>query len=161
VVGADPPALWHALFPDNARGTHGWQVEWLCLSPMLLLASGALAGALELVRELVVYPARMRENLLRERGLALAEPAAVALAHELDRAEASALVRSAAGRALADERFLIDVLREMVLAKHPDARLDWSALASFDEHVGQASALVDRALERLYRTFAGDDAGQP
>jgi len=156
VVAAESSALMFALVQEHERGTHGWQVEWLCLSPMLLLASGALAGALELVRELVVYPARMRENLLREHGLVLAEPAAVALSRELDRAEASALVRSAAGRALAEQRFLIDVLRELVLAKHPALRLDWAALANLDEHIGQASTLVDRALERLYRAFPGE-----
>ena len=98
----------------------------------------------------------MRENLLREHGLVLAEPAAVALSRELDRAEATALVRSAAGRALAEQRFLVDVLRELVLAKYPALRLDWAALASYDAHVGQASALVDRALARLYRTFPAE-----
>lgn len=157
VVAADSSALMHALVQEHERGTHGWQVEWLCSSPMLLLTSGALAGALELVGELVVHPARMRENLLRERGLVLAEPAVVALSRELERFEASALVRSAAGRALADERFLIDVLREAVLAKHPGLQLDWAGLANLDEHVGQASALIDRALDRLYRTFPSDD----
>lgn len=158
VVAAESSALMHALVQEHERGTHGWQVEWLCSSPMLLLASGALAGALELVRELVVYPARMRENLLRERGLVLAEPATIALSRSLDRAEAAALVRRAAGRALAEDRLLIDVLREAVLAEYPGVQVDWTALASFDEHVGQASALVDRALDRLYRTFPGEDA---
>jgi 3-carboxy-cis,cis-muconate cycloisomerase len=153
-VAAQSSALMHALVQEHERGTHGWQLEWLCVSPMALLASGALAGALELVRGLVVFPERMRENLLREHGLVLAEPAALALSLELERAEASALVRSCAGRALAEKRFLIDVLREVVLAKHPTARIDWAALARPEEHLGQASALLDRALARLERAFS-------
>jgi 3-carboxy-cis,cis-muconate cycloisomerase len=128
VVAAQSSALMHALVQEHERGTHGWQVEWLSVAPMALLASGALAGARELVRDLVVHPARMRENLLREHGLALAEPALVELSRELDRAEASALVRAAAGRALSEGRFLIDVLREAALARHPALRVDWATL---------------------------------
>jgi 3-carboxy-cis,cis-muconate cycloisomerase len=160
VVAAESSALMHALVQEHERGTHGWQVEWLCLSPMALLASGALAGALELVRELVVYPERMRENLLREHGLALAEPAVVALSRALDRAEASALVRTAAGRALAEQRFLVDVLREAVEAKYPALRLDWAGLARLDDHMGQASTLIDRALARIHRTFPVESASR-
>ena len=52
---------------------------------------------------------------------------------------------------------MIDVLREAVLVEYPGAQVDWTALASFDEHVGQASVLIDRALDRLYRTFPSED----
>ena len=158
VVAAQASALMHALVQEHERGTHGWQVEWLCVAPMTLLTSGALASALELVEQLVVHPARMRDNLLREHGLVLAEPALLALAGQLERAEALALVRAAAGRAQAEGRFLIDVLREAALSKHPALHVDWDELARPELHLGQSSVLLDRALARLDRVFADDAA---
>ncbi|HVZ37077.1 MAG TPA: 3-carboxy-cis,cis-muconate cycloisomerase, partial [Polyangiaceae bacterium] len=51
-------ALHHALVQEHERGTHGWQVEWLCLSPLILLAGGALQNAQRLLDDLAVDPER-------------------------------------------------------------------------------------------------------
>jgi 3-carboxy-cis,cis-muconate cycloisomerase len=148
-VGAQSGALGHALVQEHERGTHGWQVEWLCLPPMLVLSAGALRNALELTRDLVVRPQRMRENLLAQHGLALAEAAVVALCAELPRPEASALVAAASARALSESCFVIDVLRDALAQKHPHAGIDWASLALPQNHLGQAGALIDRALARI------------
>ena len=91
----------------------------------------------------------MRENLLSGYGLALAEPAVVALSVELPRSEASALVASCAGLALEQRRFLIDLVREARSARQPASGIDWAALAAPENHLGQSEALIDRALARL------------
>ena len=78
-VSAHVSALMAALVQEHERGTHGWQVEWLCLSPMLLLTAGAFKNALELGADLVVHPERMRDNVMSQQGLVLAEPAVGAL----------------------------------------------------------------------------------
>lgn len=143
------PALYGALVQEHERGTHGWQVEWLCLSPVLLLCAGAASNTRQLLRELCVYPERMRENLLSGYGLVLAEPAVVALSAELPRSEASALVGACAGRALRERRFLIDLVREERSARQPPSSIDWAALAAPENHLGQAEPLLERALARL------------
>jgi 3-carboxy-cis,cis-muconate cycloisomerase len=149
VVSAQLPALTNALVQEHERGTHGWQVEWLCLSPMLLLCAGAADKTCQLLGELCVYPERMRENLLSNHGLVLAEPAVSALSRELPRGEASALVTACAARAMGERRYLIDVVREEFCARRPQNGIDWAKLAAPESHLGQADALIDRALGRL------------
>jgi hypothetical protein len=44
---------------------------------------------------------------------------------------------------------LTDVLRESMAEKHPQVRLDWAWLAQPENHLGQADALIERALTRI------------
>jgi 3-carboxy-cis,cis-muconate cycloisomerase len=151
-------ALLNAMVQEHERGTHGWQVEWLSLSPMLMLAAGALHNARLLTRELQVYPERMRQNLLAQHGLSLAEAAVGALCSEMHRPEAQALVARGATQALQQRRFLIDVLRESAAEALPGNGVDWSRLARPEDQLGQANALVDRVLRRV-AALTGDEHG--
>jgi 3-carboxy-cis,cis-muconate cycloisomerase len=153
-VAAQGSALMAALVQEHERGTHGWQVEWLSLSPLLMLTGGACKNALALAEELVVRPERMLDNLMREHGLVLAEAAVGALCDAsantgLSRTDASSVVKACAARALDERRFLIDLVREAVTEREPGSRVDWAALARPENHLGQAQALIDRALERI------------
>lgn len=147
--------LLQALVQEHERATHGWQLEWLCLAPLLALVSGALARAVELTRELCVYPERMRDNLLAEHGLVLAEAAVGALNRALPRPRARELVTSAAARARTERRNFLEVLREDVAAVTPAPDVDWPALAEPQNYLGQANALTDRVLAGLRRAAAG------
>jgi 3-carboxy-cis,cis-muconate cycloisomerase len=153
-VAAQLTALMGALVQEHERGTHGWQVEWLCLSPMLLLAAGACRNALELTHDLVVDAERMRANVLAGHGLLLAEAALGALSDPvantgLSRSAARALVSACAARALEQRRPLVQLLEEAVSQTQPDNRVDWAALGLPENHLGQADALIDRALARI------------
>ena len=153
-VSAQLSALMGALVQEHERGTHGWQVEWLSLSPMLLLASGACRNALELARDLVVDPQRMRRNLMSGHGLLLAEAAVGALSDPaantgFARSAARALVTTCAARALEQGRDLVELLREAVAEQRPGSRIDWEALGRPEQHLGHADALIDRALARM------------
>jgi 3-carboxy-cis,cis-muconate cycloisomerase len=158
-VAAQLTALMGALVQEHERGTHGWQVEWLCLSPMLSLAAGACKNALELAHDLVVEAERMRANLMSGQGLAFAEAAVVALSDPaantgLSRSAARASVSACAARALDQGRSLLELLREAVAAAHPAARVDWAALADPENQLGQADALIERALARIDASLA-------
>jgi 3-carboxy-cis,cis-muconate cycloisomerase len=148
-VATQEAGLLHALVQENERATHGWQVEWLCLPPMLALTAGALKNAAALASDLQVYPERMRHNLTAQHGLVLAEAAVGALSAELPRPEAQALVKTAAARARHEERQLIDVLREDMTRAVPLNRVDWPGLAAPENHLGHAGVLIDRVLARL------------
>lgn len=153
-VAAQLTALMGAVVQEHERGTHGWQVEWLCLSPMLLLSAGACKNALELTRDLVVHVDRMRDNVLSGHGLLLAEAAVGALSEPaantgLTRSAARALVSACAARALARERSLVELLAEALAETQPQARVDWAALGQPENHLGQAQVLIDRALARI------------
>lgn len=158
-VSAQLTALMGALVQEHERGTHGWQVEWLCLSPMLLLTAGACKNALELTRDWVVDVERMRSNVLSGHDLLLAEAALGALSDAaantgLTRSAARALVSASAARAIEQGRSLVDLLREALSEKQPENRVDWAALARPENHLGQSDALIDRALARIYAALA-------
>lgn len=143
-------ALHAAGIQEHERGTHGWQLEWLSLSSMLMLAAGALRNADELIAGLVVHPERMRVNLMSGGGLVLAEALVGALSAHMARPAAQTLVQDCARRALAESRSLIEVVREQAGAQAaPAAQLDWSALARPENYLGSAPALADGAIKEL------------
>lgn len=143
-------ALHHALVQEQERATHGWQVEWLTLSPMLSHTAGALRATRELIARLVVSPERMRQNLEHNHWLTLSEAAVGALARHLPRTEAFTIVKRAAIVAANERRSLIDVVREMVeqTPEHAPtaAHIDWQALAAPEKHLGHADELIERVL---------------
>jgi 3-carboxy-cis,cis-muconate cycloisomerase len=162
-VAAQLTALMGALVQEHERGTHGWQVEWLCLSPMLSLAAGACKNTLEIARDLVVDAERMHANLMSGQGLVLAEAAVGALSDPaantgLSRGAARAWVAACSARALEERRSLVELLEEGFASAHPDSRVDWVALGRPENHLGQADALIDRALARIDASLA---AAQP
>ena len=59
------------------------------------------------------------------------------------------MVKACAAGALHERRFLIDLVHEAVSKRKPDNRVDWAALARPENHLGQAQALIERALERI------------
>jgi 3-carboxy-cis,cis-muconate cycloisomerase len=153
-VAAQLSGLMGALVQEHERGTHGWQVEWLSLTPMLLLTAGACKNALELTRDMVVFPERMRANLMSQHGLLLAEAVVGALSEAgggtlLSRTEARKLVTECAARAIAEGQPLVELVRQVVDTAHPQHGIDWAALARPENHLGQAQTLIDRALARI------------
>jgi 3-carboxy-cis,cis-muconate cycloisomerase len=103
----------------EARDGAAWFTEWLAL-PQLIAASGkALAVLAELIPALVVDADAMRARVEAPLGLIHAETLSFALAAILPRAEAQAVVKSLAAKALATGTPLPDLIR----AAHPDAAL--------------------------------------
>lgn len=141
-------AMHHAMIQEHERGTHGWQVEWLTLSQMILLAAGALKNALFLAKNLKVNEDMMRKNLARSNYLVLAEAAVQALAAEIPRPEAQALVKQACGVAAAEGRSLVEVVKQKHSETAPQNKINWDALARPENYLGQGSYFIDRVLEQ-------------
>jgi 3-carboxy-cis,cis-muconate cycloisomerase len=152
--GAQLAALQPALVQEHERGTHGWQLEWLCLSPLLLLSAGALHHANVLLAGLEVDRGRMRANLLAPPAGAFAEAAVGALSAELTRPAAQALVAASAARAGVEGRRLLELLQEQLRESAPQNRIDWAWLAQPENHLGQALAWVDQTVLRLQAASA-------
>ncbi|MEJ2165424.1 MAG: 3-carboxy-cis,cis-muconate cycloisomerase [Desulfobacterales bacterium] len=143
------PAMHHAMIQEHERATHGWQVEWLTFSQMILLTGGALKNALYLAENLQVNEDAMRRNIACANDLVLAEAAVQALAEEIPRPEAQALVKQACGVAAAEGRSLIDVVRQKLGETSPQNKIDWENLARPENYLGQASYFIDRVLEHV------------
>jgi 3-carboxy-cis,cis-muconate cycloisomerase len=144
-------AMHNAMIQEHERATHGWQMEWLTLSQMMLLTGGALKNALFLSQNLKINAAGMRQNLARSNYLVLAEAAVQALATEIPRTAAHTLVKQACGIAAAENRSLIGVVRQKVSEIAPHNNIDWEALAKPENYLGQTEQFIDRVLEQVKR----------
>ncbi len=152
---SDLSGLHAGAIVEHERGTHGWQLEWLSLSSMLMLAAGALRNSSELLAELVIHPERMRSNLAGGGGLVLAEALVLELSRHMPRPAAQKLVEDSARRAIGEGRPLLDCVRDELERSAPGSKpgwitqVDWNALARPENYIGSAPALVDRALIEL------------
>jgi 3-carboxy-cis,cis-muconate cycloisomerase len=140
-------AMHNAMIQEHERATHGWQLEWLTLSQMIQLTGGAVKNALFLARNLKINEDRMHHNLDRANFLVLAEAAVQSLTAEIPRIEAHALVKKACGVAVAENRSLIDVVRQKFGEIVPKNMIDWEALAKPENYLGQAEHFINRVLE--------------
>jgi len=141
-------AMHNAMIQEHERATHGWQIEWLTLSQMILLTGGTLKNALFLAENLKINEINMRENLERSNYLVLAEAAVQALSGEILRTEAHALVKQACGVAVSENRSLIDVVKQQFGEIVPGNKIDWETLAKPENYLGQAQHFIDRVLEQ-------------
>jgi 3-carboxy-cis,cis-muconate cycloisomerase len=142
-------AMHNAMIQEHERATHGWQMEWLTLSQMILLTGGALKNALFLAQNLKVNESRMRQNLERSNYLVLAEAAVQALTAEIPRTAAHTLVKQACGIAAAENRSLIGVVRQKFSEIAPINKIDWEALAEPGNYLGQTEHFINRVLEKV------------
>jgi 3-carboxy-cis,cis-muconate cycloisomerase len=133
-----------AMLQEHERAAGAWHAEWETLIDLLRLVGGAAARTRDLVNGLHVDRERMRANLDLTGGLVMAEAVAARLAPQLGRIEANDLVaelcREAAHRPL--RTVLLADPRVTLSEKDIDEALDPA------NHLGAASAFIDRALER-------------
>src|SRR5256886_14078606 len=78
-------ALLEAAVADHERSTGPWEIEWISLPEIFLLASGALAQTRLLVGGLEVDADRMRTNLDLTRGMIVSEAVMMRLGPHLRR----------------------------------------------------------------------------
>jgi 3-carboxy-cis,cis-muconate cycloisomerase len=141
-------AMHNSMIQEHERATHGWQVEWLTFSQMILLTGGALKNALFLAENLKVNETVMRENLNRSNYLTLAEAVVGALSAEIPRTEAHGLVKGACAVAVSKDMSLIDVVKKLYDEIAPKNKIDWTALANPANYLGQSEQFIDRVLEQ-------------
>lgn len=133
----------HAMIQEHERATHGWQLEWHTLPQMFGHTASALNHAQFLAANLVVDEGRMLDNVRTSNGLMLAEALSFALAEVMPRSQAKQLVADAVRIAGAEQRHLVDVVREKT-----DARLNWEALREESNYLGAAHELIERVLKQ-------------
>jgi adenylosuccinate lyase len=152
------PALdyMHSEWDDDHRQG---ETAWKFIPEVSLLAGAQLAMARRLLRTLVVKPENMLRNLELGGGMAASEGLMMALAGEIGRPRAHALVSELAR----DARRRRTSLRELATG-HPEIsrRLSPAALERcFDcrEHLGLAPLFVDRVMARYRRAARAGPRG--
>jgi 3-carboxy-cis,cis-muconate cycloisomerase len=145
-----------AMVQEHERGLGGWHAEWETLPEICALTGGALAQAIAMIEGLQVDASRMASNLELTRGLILAEAVAMALADKLGKAQAHALIEEASARALAERKSLRESLAADARVTAHLSAADLERLLDPRNYLGQAQALVARALAA--RNGEGDGA---
>jgi len=135
-----------AMPQEHERGLGLWQAEWDTVPEAFRLASASVAYATELTEGLTVDGERMLANLAASRGLPLAEAVSAALAPRIGRSAAHDLLGGAADRAIAENRHLSSVLKQM-----PDVTAHLSAteideLLDVRNYLGSAQRLIARVV---------------
>ena len=143
-------AMHQAQIQEHERATHGWQMEWLTLPQMILLTGGALKHALYLAQNLQVDAAAMRANMARANDVILAEAAVFALATVMARPKAEELVKQACAAAAAENRPLIETVRELAQGLVADGAVDWK-LVQPENYLGQSAQMIDAVLKNARR----------
>lgn len=147
--------LYAAMVQEHERGLGGWHAEWESLPELVMLATGALHTAGDLIAGLQVFPQQMQHNLKLTGGLIMAESVTMALGEAIGRQQAHQLIEKQCHLALAQQRTLLDVLREdsRVMAHLTPERL--TALLDPQHYLGSAQTFTQRVLDQASRLTAG------
>ncbi|HEY7664751.1 MAG TPA: adenylosuccinate lyase family protein [Xanthobacteraceae bacterium] len=141
-------ALLEAAVADHERSTGPWEIEWIALPEIFLLASGALAQTKLLVEGLEIDAARMRANLDLTKGMIVSEAVMMGLGPHLGRQRAHDLVYDICRKVAATGEPLVELLaREPDVAKHL-TRAELERMCDPADYVGLAGEMVDKVLAR-------------
>jgi 3-carboxy-cis,cis-muconate cycloisomerase len=146
LVRQNAAALMEAAVADHERSTGPWEIEWIALPEMFLLAAGCLAQSRDLAAGLQVDAERMRANLDMTHGMVVSEAVMMGLGPKLGRQRAHDLVYDICRKVAATGRPLVDLLAEdKEIAPHA-SRAELAALCDPANYLGLAGEMVDRVL---------------
>jgi len=141
-------ALLEAAVADHERSTGPWEIEWISLPEIFLLASGALAQTRLLVEGLEVDADRMRANLDLTRGMIVSEAVMMRLGPQLGRQRAHDLVYDICRKVASTGDSLLDLLaRETEISTH-FTRPQLAQMCEPQNYLGLAGEMIDRVLAR-------------
>ena len=141
-------ALLEAAVADHERSTGPWEIEWISLPEIFLLASGALAQTRLLVCGLEVDADRMRANLDLTKGMIVSEAVMMGLGPYLGRQRAHDLVYDICRKVAATGVPLVDLLAQNAdISKHL-TRAELGKMCDPASYLGLAGEMVDRVLAR-------------
>ena len=145
-------ALLEAAVADHERSTGPWEIEWISLPEIFLLASGALAQTKLLVCGLEVDADRMRANLDLTRGMIVSEAVMMGLGPHLGRHRAHDLVYDICRKVTATGVPLVELLAQNAdISKHL-TRAELDKMCDPATYLGLAGEMVDKVLARESRS---------
>jgi 3-carboxy-cis,cis-muconate cycloisomerase len=152
IVRQHVAALLEAVVEDHERSTGPWEIEWIALPDIFLLAGGALAHARHILGGLHVDAKRMRENLDLTKGLIVSEAVMMGLAPHIGRQRAHDLVYDICCKVVETGRPLIDLLAQNEeISRHLD-RPALEGLVAPANYLGLSGEMVDRVVGRQKST---------
>ena len=146
VVRQHVAALLEAAVADHERSTGPWQIEWIVLPEIFLLAAGCLRQTRGLMSGLIVDAERMRANLDLTRGMVVSEAVMMGLGPHLGRQRAHDLVYDICREVARSGQPMVDLLaKDAEISRHM-SRADLEKLVDPANYLGLAGEMVDRVL---------------
>jgi 3-carboxy-cis,cis-muconate cycloisomerase len=146
VIRQHVAALLEAAVADHERSTGPWEIEWISLPEIFLLASGALAQTRDMLAGLEVDAKRMRANLDLTLGMIVSEAVMMGLGPHLGRQYAHDLVYDICRKVAATGRPLVDLLAEDKDISQHLTRAELERMCDPAGYLGLAGEMVDRVL---------------
>ena len=141
-------ALLEAAVADHERSTGPWEIEWISLPEIFLLASGALAQTRLMLSGLEVDATRMRANLDLTKGMIVSEAVMMGLGPHLGRQRAHDLVYDICRKVAVTGEQLVELLaRNAEIAEHL-TRTELDKMCDPAGYLGLAGEMVDKVLAR-------------
>ncbi|MEA9588450.1 3-carboxy-cis,cis-muconate cycloisomerase [Xanthomonas sp. WHRI 10064A] len=138
--------LFSAMAQPHERAAGQWHAEWDTLPQIVCLTAGSLAQMQACLAELELDRTRMRQHLDSHGGVLYAEAVVFALAPQLGKPHAHALVEQAVARAQAQQRHLREVLAEDAQVSAVLTHAQLHAVFDSDSWRGMSSVWIDRVL---------------
>jgi len=139
------------LIQEHERDWTINHMEWAYLPELCVMADGAMALTLRVLRGLRVYPERMRRNLGALDGLMLSEAVMFALGEKIGRQTAHDVVYEAAMRAVEQGELFGDVLLADARVAVHLTRDDVERLLDPTRYTGLAGQMVDLVVRQNVR----------
>jgi 3-carboxy-cis,cis-muconate cycloisomerase len=127
-----------AMAQEHERGAGGWHAEWPIIASVIQSTGIALSSMAEVAEGLSVDTARMRDNILKQKGAIFAERAMMLLAPHVGRDAAHEILEVATRKCVAEGRHLADVLADMPEVKEHLSRETIETLENPEEYLGSA-----------------------
>src|SRR5437763_10772550 len=144
LVRQNAAALLEAAVADHERSTGPWEIEWIALPEIFLLASGALRQSRDLVAGLQVDAAQMRKNLDLTNGNIVSEAVMMGLGPHLGRQRAHDLVYDICRKVATSGEPLLDLLAQDAEISRHLSRAELAKLCDPQNYLGLAGDRVDR-----------------
>ena len=147
VVRQNVASLLEAGVADHERSTGPWEIEWIMLPEIFLLAAGCLRQTRDMVTGLEVDAKRMRANLDITNGTIVSEAVMMGLGPHLGRQRAHDLVYDICRVSAVENKPLVDLLaQDKEISKHV-SRAELEKMCDPATYLGLAGEMVDRVLK--------------
>lgn len=144
-----------AMRPTHERSAGEWQIEWVLVPQLALVAAGALYNATAIAAGLRVFPEKMEANLLADKGLLLAEAYMMRLAPVLGREQAHDLVYQAVEVVRETGVTLAEATRSLLRRADGESGADLAVEIEAKDYVGDVALSCEQATARWHATRAG------
>lgn len=140
-----------AMVQEDERGLGDWHAEWETLPEIFRVTAGALHQMADIVPRLQVDAERMRHNLGATQGSIFAEAVSMALAKQIGKSAAHALMESASKQSRASGKHLREVLMEDATVKQRLGAGELDKLFTPENYLGLAEQFIDRVIDASRR----------